>query len=76
MGYLGFGVYLGLFGDLAGLSGVIWGFGVGYQVIFLASLKFLGNDDNNNRFGDQIARAGFLSYFWVFGLISVNLRAF
>ena len=54
MNYLGIwrGV-LGLFGDLRGLSGVIWGFGVNYLgVIFPTSWNFLGNHDDLGLFGD------------------------
>jgi hypothetical protein len=54
----------GLFGDLRGLSGVIWGFGVDYLglfgdlrglsggVIFPTSWNFLGNHDDLGLFGD------------------------
>ena len=54
---------MGLFGDLRGLSGVIWGFGVDYLglfgdlrglsgVIFPTSWNFLGNHDDLGLFGD------------------------
>ena len=74
--------YLGLFGDLRGLSGVIWGFarvisgvirgfGAGYLGLFPPnSWKFLGNHDDNNRVGDtaRVRVCGFFwSYFGVFG---------
>ena len=50
-GYWLFGVdYLGPFGDLRGLSGVI--------IIFPTSWNFLGNHDDNNRSGDTARYAG------------------